>query len=332
MTGTTLKRLAEGTAFVALAVGLHVVLAIRVPDKGGTDAGGQGGQAFVTLQGAPPGTVDMVERWETPPEVTETPQEVEIVEPVAMQSPVTPVTPTPPAPRPAFPSVTLPDAMPETTALPQVEMDVPPPPEPEAEPEEQPEPEPEVAEETPQETPEDQPEEVAEEQLNEMTPTTSSRPQARPRDFTPQVAKRPEKAEDGPRQQASRAGGAGAATQRAAGNGGSQQAGRDNGSVRAGSGGDTAKLQAVWGNQIRVRIERKKRFPGGMRGKSGRVIVRLTVSRDGNVLGAKVVRSSGHAEFDRAALQAIRRAGRMPAAPEGITQSSHTFNLPMGFS
>ncbi|WP_119839173.1 energy transducer TonB family protein [Pseudooceanicola algae] len=337
-----MKRLAEIAAFLALAIGLHVAFAIRIPSKDGADAGGQGGAALVTLQGAPPGTVDMVERWETPPEMVSEPVVEEMVQEAAL-TPPTPTRPvTPVAPRPAFPMVTLPDAMPETAALPKVETDVPPPPEPEPEVEPDPEPEPEpeeVAEPLPEPEPEVTPEpepQVAEEAPSEMVPDTSRRPQARPRDFTPRVVAReeprPEKAEDGPRQQAARAGGSGGATQQAAGSGGSQQAGQNNGQVRAGAGKDAARLEAVWGGQIRNRIERRKRFPGGMRGKQGRVVVRITVSRDGNVMGARVVRSSGEAVFDQEAMKAIQRAGRMPSAPAGLSQASYTFTLPMDFS
>ena len=34
---------------------------------------------------------------------------------------------------------------------------------------------------------------------------------------------------------------------------------------------------------------------------------------------------------DRAALQAVQRAGRMPAAPKGLTNARYSFALPMSF-
>ena len=125
----------------------------------------------------------------------------------------------------------------------------------------------------------------------------------------------------------------GGVTQRAAGSGGSSQAGNaGTNRVAAGGGQQQAKLQAVWGAQIRSRIERRKRFPGAMRGRSGRVVVRLTVGRDGTILGASVARSSGQPAFDQAAIQAVQRAGRVPAAPDGLGAASYSFNLPMDFS
>ncbi|KAA2314199.1 TonB family protein [Pseudooceanicola sediminis] len=321
-----MRRLLETAAFLALAVGLHVAVAIRVPSDGGSDAGGQGGQALVSLQGAAPGMVEMVKAWETPPEVAQPDTPDMPQDAVADPAPLRPVAQT--TPRPAFPSMELPQAQPDTTALPKIEQDVPPPPqaEPDPIPEEVAQPAPE-----PQPEPEPEPEQVAE---SPLTPALSKRPQPRPEDLAiPQPREKPTpKAVQADRTQKARKGGEGGATQRAAGNGGSQQAGTSNGRVKAGNGKAEARLEAVWGSQIRTRIERRKRFPGGLRGQQGRVVVRITVGRDGNVLGAQVVRSSGIAAFDQAAMAAIQRSGRMPAAPAGLSRPSYAFNLPMDFS
>ncbi|QOL81253.1 TonB family protein [Pseudooceanicola spongiae] len=304
-----MRRLLETTAFLALAVGLHVAIAMRIPADEGSDAGGQGGQALVSLQGAAPGMVEMVEAWETPPDVAQ-PDTPEMTQPQSEPAPEAPVAQT--APRPSFPSMELAEALPDTAALPKVDQDVPPPPE--AEPEPEPEPQ-EVAEAAP-------------------SPTLSKRPQQRPENLAvpkPPAPPKP-KAVKAERTQKARPGGEGGATQRAAGNGGSQQAGTSNGTVKAGNGKAEARLEVVWGSQIRTRIERKKRFPGGMRGQQGRVVVRIVVGRDGAVLGAQVVRSSGVAAFDQAAMLAVQRSGRMPTAPSGLSKPSYAFNLPMDFS
>ncbi|MBT9384939.1 TonB family protein [Pseudooceanicola sp. CBS1P-1] len=315
------RRLAEGAVFLTLAVGLHVALAIRLPAQDtGSDAGGQGGDALVSLKGAAPGTIAMVQQWETPPETTQQ------VEPVPQDTPPpTPVTtPQPDAPPPAMPQLDLAAQQPDTVALPKIETEVPPPPQPDPPP---------VAEAPPEPEPEPQPqEEVAEAQPDSAAPTEARRPMPRPQDLAPEPQKKPEKAVPGPVTQAARKGGEGGVTQRAAGSGGSAQAGNSSGSVRTGKGKEEARLEAVWGAKIRGWIERKKRFPGAMRGSSGRVVVRLTVAPDGRLLGASVVRSSGEAAFDQAALSAVQRAGRMPKAPAQLKEASYSFNLPVDFS
>nr|WP_256471729.1 energy transducer TonB [Oceanicola sp. 502str15] len=83
-----------------------------------------------------------------------------------------------------------------------------------------------------------------------------------------------------------------------------------------------------WGAQIRSRIERRKRSPGGR----GRVVLRITVAASGQVTGLGLVRSSGNPRIDKAAIQAVRSAGRMPRAPQQLGGGSQSFNLPMDFN
>ena len=53
-------------------------------------------------------------------------------------------------------------------------------------------------------------------------------------------------------------------------------------------------------------------------GKEGRVVLRVKVGADGRVQAASVQRSSGHAEFDQAALAAVRRWQFRPATRMGV--------------
>ncbi|MGR3759148.1 TonB family protein [Roseobacteraceae bacterium NS-SX3] len=150
----------------------------------------------------------------------------------------------------------------------------------------------------------------------ESVPET--KPETKPR---PRPKRKPE-----PQQQAHKA------EQRAAGSGGSSQAGRTGGAEAAtAQSGQQAKLQSIWGAKIRARIERRKRYPAGARGK-GRVVVQLTVARSGQLLSHRIAKSSGDAALDQAALQAVARAGKFPAAPKKLGLSEVTFNLPMSFS
>ncbi|OOY17795.1 TonB family protein [Thioclava sp. DLFJ4-1] len=95
------------------------------------------------------------------------------------------------------------------------------------------------------------------------------------------------------------------------------------------SAGQIRSLMGSWGGEIRARIERAKQTPSGAG--AGRVVVALNIARDGRLIGASVAQSSGHAALDRAALDAVRRAGRFPAAPQGLSKPSYSFSLPMAF-
>jgi protein TonB len=43
------------------------------------------------------------------------------------------------------------------------------------------------------------------------------------------------------------------------------------------------------------------------------------------------LKSSGDSRLDRAALDAVKRAGRFPAAPQGFSKATMTFDLPVSF-
>lgn len=158
----------------------------------------------------------------------------------------------------------------------------------------------------------------------EQKPEPEAKPEPQPR---PRPKHEPERQQARKAEQTS----AGRAEQRAAGSGGGAQAGQAGGSaVATAQAGQQAKLQAVWGAKIRSRIARRMRYPSGASG-SGRVVVRISVSRTGQLLNYRIAKSSRNAVFDQAALKAVARAGKFPAAPKKLTLSQFTFDVPIGF-
>lgn len=86
-------------------------------------------------------------------------------------------------------------------------------------------------------------------------------------------------------------------------------------------------LMAHWGAQIMARIERARPRVTA----SGQVTLTLTITRNGDLAGLSVARSSGDAALDQAALEAVRRVGHFPAAPDGLVEASYAFTLPIRF-
>ncbi|KII16127.1 TonB family protein [Phaeobacter sp. S60] len=160
-------------------------------------------------------------------------------------------------------------------------------------------------------------------QKAEPQPDPDLRPRAKPRtkqEPTPQTAQKAKQTS------------AGRAAQRAVGSGGGAQAGQAGRAAAAtAQAGQQAKLKSIWGAKIRARVERRKRYPSGARG-NGKVIVRITVARNGQLISHRIARSSGNAALDQAALQAVARARKFPAAPKQLSLNQMTFNLPMTFS
>lgn len=140
-------------------------------------------------------------------------------------------------------------------------------------------------------------------------------------------AERPKQAKPAPAQTESRA------ASRAAGSGGAAQAGTGGAEAQATVSSGTAKsLLSKWGATIRTRIERRKSYPAAAGRASGTVGLALSISRDGALLAASVGRSSGNAALDAAALAAVRKAGKFPAAPQGLDKASYSFSVAIRFS
>ncbi|OED49863.1 energy transducer TonB [Rhodobacteraceae bacterium (ex Bugula neritina AB1)] len=162
-------------------------------------------------------------------------------------------------------------------------------------------------------------------------PEPKPEPQAKPRP-KPVAQTKPQPQQQTPAKANSDRNAAGQAGQRAAGSGGGAEAGQAGGAQTATTDpGREATLRAVWGNKIRARIERRKRYPSGLRGQA-RVVLRLTVARDGRLLNHRIAKSSGIAAFDQAALAAVARAGKFPPAPKKLQAGQIQLSLPIGFS
>jgi protein TonB len=114
-------------------------------------------------------------------------------------------------------------------------------------------------------------------------------------------------------------------------------AAQGNGSQAEGTGTDapsSARLDEAksgWGAKIRARIERRKDYPAAADGASGKVTLALVVGRDGRLVGVDIAASSGNAALDHAALKAVERAGRFPAAPRALTEARYSFALSVSF-
>jgi periplasmic protein TonB len=89
-------------------------------------------------------------------------------------------------------------------------------------------------------------------------------------------------------------------------------------------------LLARWGAAIRARIDRAAR-QAAPPGAAGTAHVTLIVARGGALEAARLARSSGDPGVDRAALEAVRRAGAFPPAPAGFDAPQQLFTLPIGF-
>ena len=81
------------------------------------------------------------------------------------------------------------------------------------------------------------------------------------------------------------------------------------------------------------KLESHKRYPrvAERSGLNGRVVLRFTVRRDGEVLNPEVVEVAGHDSFRQAALQALRRVGQLPNFPDEIQRRELLVEVPITY-
>ena len=84
---------------------------------------------------------------------------------------------------------------------------------------------------------------------------------------------------------------------------------------------------------IREKIKRSQRYPRSVRNLAdgSEAQVQFTIRRDGSLVDAKVVASSGSKSLDAAALSAVRDATPYPSFPEGQDGSTLRLEIPISF-
>ncbi len=99
------------------------------------------------------------------------------------------------------------------------------------------------------------------------------------------------------------------------------------------SSGEKARLEQIWGGQIRRAIERRKRYPrkAQSRGDTGIARVVVTVNLSGRLVGHSLVGSTGSGILDNAAMSAITSVGQFPQAPNGLAGGQFTFRFNIVF-
>lgn len=284
----------EILVFVAIAIALHLAVFLGARERG-VRTSGAGGEHMITILAASEQVETMVAAWKRPPDVAMT--DAALTPPVPADRDFVAPADQPVQPAEERPDMALPtpvEAPASVVALPGRSLGP-------------------TSEPVP------------------SRPVPTQRPRGRATPSEPAAkAKEPVSRGARPSGQAGKAS-AGATGQRDAGSGGGATAGSGRGDVSTGaSAARVASARETWGARIRNRIERAKLYPAGRR-QEVQATVALQVSRDGRLASLSLARSSGIASFDQAALQAVRRAGRFPAAPRELTEAAYSFTVTLAF-
>ncbi|RTL68576.1 MAG: energy transducer TonB [Hyphomicrobiales bacterium] len=92
--------------------------------------------------------------------------------------------------------------------------------------------------------------------------------------------------------------------------------------------------QATWQTALLARIETRKRYPieARTRGEQGTTKVQFSIDRQGNVVSASVLESSGHSILDEEALAVLQRSSPLPPPPAHMPGETVALTLPLSFT
>jgi protein TonB len=98
-----------------------------------------------------------------------------------------------------------------------------------------------------------------------------------------------------------------------------------------GIGASAQRVRITWQKQLAAHLDRHKRYPSDRNNKNTEIVVRFVLDRTGRILSSGVVRGSGDASFDEAALAMLRRSNPVPPPPPLVADEGLSFTLPVVF-
>lgn len=96
--------------------------------------------------------------------------------------------------------------------------------------------------------------------------------------------------------------------------------------------GESAQLvRATWQKELIAHLNRFKKYPPGASRKNVEIVVSFTLDRSGHVVASGILKGSGDAAFDDAALAMMKRSDPVPIPPPRVADEGLTFTLPVIF-
>jgi protein TonB len=98
-----------------------------------------------------------------------------------------------------------------------------------------------------------------------------------------------------------------------------------------GTGESARRMRATWQKELIAHLDKHKRYPAARSQKSAEIVIGFALDRMGHVLSTSIVKGSGDAAFDEAALAMIRRSDPVPQPPPIVADEGLSFTLPVIF-
>jgi periplasmic protein TonB len=98
-----------------------------------------------------------------------------------------------------------------------------------------------------------------------------------------------------------------------------------------GTGESARRIRATWQKELIAHLDKHKRYPAERSQKSAQILISFVLDRMGHVVSTGIVKGSGDAAFDQAALSMLRRSDPVPPPPPDIADEGLNFTLPVIF-
>ncbi len=98
-----------------------------------------------------------------------------------------------------------------------------------------------------------------------------------------------------------------------------------------GTGESARRMRATWQKELIAHLDKHKRYPAQRSEKTAEILVSFALDRMGHVLSTSIVKGSGDAAFDEAALAMVRRSDPVPQPPPLVADEGLSFTLPVIF-
>jgi protein TonB len=98
-----------------------------------------------------------------------------------------------------------------------------------------------------------------------------------------------------------------------------------------GTGASAVRDSVTWQKELAAHFAKFKRYPADRAMHAAEVVVSFALDRVGHVLSSRIVKGSGDAAFDNAALAMLQRSDPVPPPPPLVADEGLTFTLPFIF-
>jgi TonB family protein len=91
------------------------------------------------------------------------------------------------------------------------------------------------------------------------------------------------------------------------------------------------RARLSWQKELSAHFDRHKRYPADRINQAAEIVVSFVLDRSGRIVSSSIVRGSGDAAFDQAALTMLQRSDPVPAPPALVADEGLSFTLPVVF-